>query len=297
MAEENSKKSNWWQITALILTALLIVGLIVVNFVFSENRFVITSSIVFLVCLLVIVVLSKSFDSFSLGFFSLKREVKENKEKINNLEKFVFQSNIMQMNNRTDNKTIVNYPYSPVLDMNSSDKEKEKTLQQEEQRKDEIREKNPSNQRLDREKLATLLLDKYMKQNSLSGALVRKDVKISNKILNTDLISDRPITFKAYLKDAGKELFVDIFFSTSLSFLMYHDRIYVKVMKVFSYNVMQNANAKMVCLIGKPDSEKKVGDFQLESYFSPAIDNKLLEIVYIPYSQEEYDAYVKNSAS
>ena len=91
MTEGNSKKSSWWQIAALIFTALLIVGLIVVNF-FSENRFVITSSIVFLTCLLVVVVLSKSFDSFSLGFFSLKREVKENKEKIDKLENYVFQS-------------------------------------------------------------------------------------------------------------------------------------------------------------------------------------------------------------
>lgn len=295
MTEEISKKSSWWQIAALIFTALLIVGLIVVNFAFSENRFVITSSIVFLTCLLVIVVLSKSFDSFSLGFFSLRREVKENKEKIDKLENYVFQSinNNQQMKNRSDNKMTVNFPSSlNVKDMEKDEKEKEEKLQQEEQQEENIRRKTISNRRVDREKFAELLLNTYIKQNSLSDAVVRKDVKITDKILDTDFISNRPIAFKAYLQNADKELFIDTFQSSAISFLLSYDRIYVKVSKVLNYRSVQNTNAKMVCLIGKPDFEEENRYSKLETYFSPAINNKLLDIVYIPYSKEDYDSCV-----
>lgn len=285
MSEENSKKSSCGQIVALILTALLIVGLIVVNFVFSENRFVITSSIVFLTCLLVIVVLSKSFDSFSLGFFSLRREVKENKEKINNLEKFVFQSNIMQMQH-TSNNVVTQF----VQPIDSNDKEKfdKEEEQQEEEAKKKINNTRP---RLDREKFTKFLLKKYLEQNHLSCTPVY-GVKIADEISNTDPISNRPILFSAYLKDVDTELFVDIFQSRIFGLFMYYDRIYVKLSKVLNYRNAKNANAKMLCLIGKPDSEEKAGDSKLEPYFLPAISNKLLDIVSIPYTQEEYDSYI-----
>lgn len=310
MSEENSKKSSCGQIVALILTALLIVGLIVVNFVFSENRFVITSSIVFLTCLLVIVVLSKSFDSFSLGFFSLRREVKENKEKIDKLENLMFQSltnNIRIVNNSSSKIEMDSADEEEIKEeeqqqelmlqsqhadpvglevqrMDSADKEKIKEEEQQQEEKEKMGETRIPRQRLDREEFAKLLLRKYCEKNHQSGNLLY-DMKISDTF-----ISNRSVSFKAYIKDDEKELFIDTFQASAFSFLMSHDRIYVKISKILNYRSVKNTNAKMVCLIGKPDFEQeRFNVSKLQSDFLPAISNNLLDIVLISYSQAEYD--------
>lgn len=290
MSEENSKKSSTLQIVALILTALLIVGLILVNFVCSENRFVITGSIVTLVCLLIVVVLSKSFDSFSIvGIFNLRREVKENKEKIDKLEKLMFQSvnNIQALQSSHNTNYFVNNPAGlEVQRMDSADKEKIKEEERQQQEEEEKRENSRTpRQRLNREIFDELLLKKYREKHQPAGNILY-DMKISDK----DFISDRPVMFKAYIKDDGKELFIDTLQAGAISFLMYYDRIYVKISKILNYRGVKNTNAKMVCLVGKLDSEEKAGDSKLESYFLPAISNNLLDIVPISYTQAEYES-------
>lgn len=292
MSEENTKKSSRLQIAALILTALLIVALILVNFICSENRFVITGSIVTLVCLLIVVVLSKSFDSFSIvGVFNLRREVKENKEKIDKLESLMFQSvnNMQSLQSSHNANYFVNNPAAlEVQRMDSADKEKikeEERQQEEEEKRENSRTSRP---RLDREEFAKLLLQKYLKKYSEGNILY--DMKISDK----DFISDRPVAFKAYIKDDEKELFIDTFQPSAFTFVMSHDRIYVKISKILNYRGVKNTNAKMVCLIGAPDFEKEKFDIlKLQNEFLPAIKNGLLNIVPISYNQEEYKKCLK----
>ena len=278
MSEENPKKLSWWQVAALIFTALLIVGLILVNFLCSENRFVITGSIVTLICLLIVIVLSNSFDSFSIvGIFNLRREVKENKEKIDKLENLMFQS-------LTNNIRIVNNSSSKI-EMDSADEEEIKEEEQQQEEKDKMGETRTPRQRLDREEFAKLLLRKYCEKNHQSGNLLY-DMKISDTF-----ISNRSVSFKAYIKDDEKELFIDTFQASAFSFLMSHDRIYVKISKILNYRSVKNTNAKMVCLIGKPDFEQeRFNVSKLQSDFLPAISNNLLDIVPISYTQEEYDS-------
>lgn len=283
MSEENPKKLSWWQVLLLILTALLIVGLILVNFLCSENRFVITGSIVTLICLLIVIVLSNSFDSFSIvGIFNLRREVKENREKIDKLEKLMFQSvnNNQQAQQSSHNTTYV-FGGQGVQRMDSADKEEERQQQEEEEKRENSR---TPRQRLNREIFDELLLKKYREKHQPAGNILY-DMKISDK----DFISDRPVMFKAYIKDDDKELFIDTFQAGVLSFF-YHDRIYVKIGKILNYRSVKNTNAKMVCLVGKLDSEEKAADSKLESYFLPAISNNLLDIVPISYTQAEYDS-------
>ena len=298
MSEENPKKLSWWQVLLLILTALLIVGLILVNFLCSENRFVITGSIVTLICLLIVIVLSNSFDSFSIvGIFNLRREVKENREKIDKLENLMFQSvnNNLQAQHAS-NSTNISINTLGVQDQTSDDKAriKEDERQQEEE-EDKVEATRMPRPRLDREKFAELLLQKYLKQNNLLDKIIKKDVKIADEIQNSDSISNRPITFRAYIKDDDKELFVDTF-SSVLSSFMFSDRLYVKVSKVLNYREIKNANAKTVCLIGKPDSEReRFNVSKLQSDFLPAITNNLLDIVTISYSEEDYNSCLKQS--
>ena len=288
MSEENPKKLSWWQVLLLILTALLIVGLILVNFVCSENKFVITSSIVTLVCLLIVLVLSHSFDSFSIvGVFNLRREVKENREKIDKLENLMFQSvnNNLQAQQNSHNTTYV-FGGSEVKQMDSADKENRKEEERQQQEEEEKRGNSRiPRQRLDREKFDELLLKKYREKHQPVGNIFH-DMKISDK----DFISDRPVTFKAYIKDDEKELFIDTFQASAFSFLMSHDRIYVKISKILNYRSVKNTNAKMVCLVWKLDSEENADISKLESYFLPAISHNLLDIVPISYTQEEYDS-------
>ncbi|MBP5405652.1 hypothetical protein J6Z19_00700 [bacterium] len=178
----------------------------------------------------------------------------------------------------------VNNPDSLEIQcMDSADKEKIK--EEEQQQEEEKREETPTHrQRLDREKFAKLLLRKYCDKNQQSDNLLY-DMKISDTF-----ISDRPVAFKAYIRDDEKELFIDTFQASAFSFLISHDRIYVKISKIFNYRSTKNTNAKMVCLIGKPDFDEKFDISKLQNDFWPAIKNNLLDIVPISYTQEEYES-------
>ena len=78
------QKKNWFVRIMVILLILFVTAIIFVSFVFSENRFVITAPIIFLVSILVVLSLAEIFDNFNIGnIVSLK---KENKKVENELE-------------------------------------------------------------------------------------------------------------------------------------------------------------------------------------------------------------------
>lgn len=87
MEHKDNKQKGKGFIFALVLISLLISSLIIVTFLFSENQFVITKSIITLLCLLVVLVLSNSFEHIHFGkWFELSNQIKEGNEKITQLK-------------------------------------------------------------------------------------------------------------------------------------------------------------------------------------------------------------------
>ena len=233
-------------IIALIFISLLITGLIIIAFLFSENRFVITKAIITLLCLLVIIVLSCRFDEIHFGhLFEVSRKA--------NVE-------IQQI----------------------TSEEIEEQIKQ-----DEIEERTYIH--LKRDKFYNILLEKYFGSEKYNK--LQKDIGIVETSTNHDPISNRKVYFLAYLKDQESEKFIEIDPSQSL---LYHDRIYVKLNKILSYNEANKLKSKLLLLIPtETNSEENTRNEFFKKYFTPAINSNLLQIEKVVYTKNEYDSCIE----
>lgn len=290
------KKFSKGQIIALVLTSLLITGLIIGAFLFSaQNKFIISSPIITLVCLLIILVLSNSFDNFSIGkIFSMSREVKESKEKIKVLEKEkneillkLINLNFQSQNSSVTVNTGSNDSNTSLVVENLDKDEKERKEKEEEDIKENL--ENISRKRLNTDKFESLILNKYYGISKNDSVLMR-EVKVVDKFQDIDSISNKPVYFDAYLKENDYETFIDIR-KNDLSSMIFHDKLYVQLNKILMYRKNNEVNAQLLLLLAKeknPDETRYQGIYH--RFFDPAIRCGILKIVDIEYTKEEYES-------
>lgn len=290
------KKCSKGQIIALVLTSLLITGLIIGAFLFSaQNKFIISSPIITLVCLLIILVLSNSFDNFSIGkIFSMSREVKESKEKIKVLEKEkneillkLINLNFQSQNSSVTVNTGSNDSNTSLVVENLDKDEKERKEKEEEDIKENL--ENISRKRLNTDKFESLILNKYYGISKNDSVLMR-EVKVVDKFQDIDSISNKPVYFDAYLKENDYETFIDIR-KNDLSSMIFHDKLYVQLNKILMYRKNNEVNAQLLLLLAKeknPDETRYQGIYH--RFFDPAIRCGILKIVDIEYTKEEYES-------
>ena len=290
------KKCSKGQITALVLTSLLITGLIAGAFLFSEqNKFIISGSIITLICLLIILVLSNSFDNFSIGkLFSMSREVKESKEKIKELEKEkdeillkLINLNFQSQNSSVTVNTGSNASNTSLVVENLNKEEKETKEKEEEDIKDN--QEYISRKRLNPEKFQSLILNKYYGISKDDSFLMR-DVKVIDQFQDIDSISNKPVYFDAYLRESNAETFIDIR-KNGLPYMIFHDRLYVQLNKILMYRKNNEVNVQLLLLLAKekdPEEAKHQGIYY--KFFEPALRCGILKIIDIEYTKEEYES-------
>ncbi|MCR4947793.1 MAG: hypothetical protein K6A15_01415 [Treponema sp.] len=173
--------------------------------------------------------------------------------------------------------------YAGIESINENEKE-QKIAEQ----KKEYDEKNKDNHiRIDNDKFTKLILTKYFGKS--------KDNKIQYdiKIEENDFISNKPIFFDAYLKEGKQETFILIRRNINFS-LYFHTLMYVKLNKLLSYMNSRNTKVHLLLLIATADGEENTRQLDsLKEYFSPAQENKLLEIQIINYSDNEFETCIK----
>lgn len=277
----NSKRRNKGSVISIILVALLIVGIIFCSFILSDNQFVITKSIITLLCLLVVLVLSNSFEHIHFGqWFELSNQVKEGNEKITQLKETseALFTKILNMNFQNMQAGTINYY------LKETDPIKQQQEQEEEQR---INESDSSNKRLDIKAFQTLILDKYF-GTGLKDKL-QKNMSLVESSQNLDQISNREVSFNALLEDNNQLMFIDVMKGQTYGF--YYDRIYVKLNKILCYKRATKKEAQFLLLIPKEmNAEKEYRDSFFVKNYAPAIQNNLLRIDYVEYSKAEYDS-------
>ena len=292
----SEKKLSVGSIIVLSLTSLLLVGLIVCSFIFSEQKFIISSSIITLVCLLIILVLSNSFDNFSVGkILSISREANENKEKVKILEKEkseillkLINLNLQSQSSSTninigqqDNKNDIT-----VENLNSEEKA-QKAKEIEEDNEDISRDKK-IHKRLDPDKFENMILRKYFGLSKNDSIL--REVKVVEQFQDIDSISNKPVYFDAYLKEDNNEIFIDIR-KGRIPSIMFHDRLYVQLNKILAYRKIKNNNTQLLLLIAQEkDSSNDRYNYNVERFFEPAKKIGLLNLVYVEYDKTEYES-------
>ncbi|WP_438464021.1 hypothetical protein [Marinomonas sp. PE14-40] len=309
------KKVNYFVRWLIAIVALSISIMAFLSFFLAEPKYQITTGIITLIAIVVVLILSESFNNLSVGkILTLSNEVKkkdteketvktENKELRQELFKIVSNIQQSQVNNTYNAPSdewlkvlgVVKSEDSPEDEQEDQDEIKRAVqhLAERERSREKSRERNQN-----RRKAEQVALNKYFTQSSIPQSELIQRVEFSGSFDEIDPIMNRKIVFDGYLKSASNERFIEVIPNTNAS-LMYYDRLYVMLNKIHFYREAKKVNADLLLLIidieeideesKRPDRSERVFDF-----FQPAISNKLLKVEHLKISQKEIEELDEN---
>lgn len=292
--EEVTKKTNWFVRVLISAFCLLLVGMVLYRYLCVDPRGDISAGIVTLLCLLLVLVLSETFDSFSVGkLISISREVKKKEREVEKLEKqngqllsqlFTISSSQSQTQSHTNvygdyhaAPTVQKATEEEVLDKQSSESSTVPSATE------------PVRARTNWRKAEEIGLKKYLQQRSLHPSNVIADAKLVNHFHGIDPISNMQPVFDGYVKESDHETFVELRPSNVVS-PMFRDRLYVMLSKINYYRTTKRVEAHLDLVLMKlPNEESRTYSSSsrfLES-FEPAIASGLLKVVAVEFTDEE----------
>ncbi len=292
--EEVAKKTNWFVRILISAFCLLLVGMVLYRYLCVEPRGDITAGVITLLCLLLVLVLSESFDSFSVGkLISVSREVKKKEKEVEKLEKqnahlLTQLISISNTQSQTQSHTNVygDYHATPTVQKASA------TDVQEKQSSDAVgaapQTESPratTNWR----KAEEIALAKYLQQRSLHPSNAIIEAKLVSQFQGIDPISSMQPVFDAYIKETDHETFVEMRPATFMP-LMFRDRLYVMLSKINHYRTAKRVEAHLDLVLMKlPGEEQRSSSSfsRLLESFEPAIASGLLKIQEIEFTAEE----------
>ena len=239
----------------LSLLSLFIVILICFAFFGSCPQYNISARIIILICFLLVIALSSSFDNFSIGkLLSVSREAKENKYRAEKLEKEKDELilKIANFNFQTQNAAgnIVfagDFPKKVLLkeaneeELKAEEKEEDKEVEKEKDNPASVNQ--PLYRHIARNEFKTLLINKYFGIGKKDR--IERNVKLESQFQNIDPISIQPFLFHAHLDEGNQEYFVRVA-TTGLVSVILSFRIYAMLSRIYHY---RNAK-KDKCLLG-----------------------------------------------
>lgn len=162
MENKEQDKSTKQQNLSLILLSLFIAALIISTFILSPQKYIINTSIIILTAFLIVIVLSRSFDSFSVGkILEISKNAEENKARADRLENELLKFlNINFQSQKASNNVIIENSASrnlAVQQATDDEIEQNKTEEKNEENSKPVRKIH----RVDSEKLKILVLRKY----------------------------------------------------------------------------------------------------------------------------------------
>lgn len=302
--KENKIEVNWFVRIALILLAGLIFSMVIYKFFYNEPVSDISAGLIILIAFLLILVLSESFDNFSIGkVISLSREIKKREEKITQVEteKKELLNQIISLTNNVSQRQSNTNIYGLPSDFNkhfgvekASDDEKEE-IQEE---IDEIQTTVNRRKRLDTQKIEEFVINKYIEENNVDVSQIYRKIKLK-AFDGIDPISDSSPIYDGYVKETERELFLEIRATQFIS-PMFTDRLYKMLSKIHHYRQIRKTNAVLILvLVDIPPVEGNT-NFDRTQYanriwddFSPALSSGILKIRKIKIDVKDAELYYK----
>lgn len=288
---KNKRKPNWFVRILIVVLFIALSVMIGYKFLYVNPIGDINHYVIIIIFILVVIVLSESFDNFSIGkILNIKRELHRNEEENRTLraENNILRKNIINLSasltqNQTSNN-IINFPdfyrgKVPVQKANEEDI-KEKNEQEEKA----LRKDKRLIDFVEIKRMEGVALDVFVKKNNLSMASVVKEAKFMKNFSENDPIASFSYIFDAFVKTKDEELFVDIrYVKNSFSSMLMRDRIYALLSKIYVYKLVTKANASLVLVLifdGSVLEEKEENGMLklLNRNFYPALVNGILKI-------------------
>lgn len=293
--ENSDKKDNWFVRGLIIAFCILIVAMVVFSYFWIEPKGEINSGVITLLLLLLILVLSESFDNFSIGkLVSVSREVKKKEKEVQKLEKdkadLLSQLiTISSTQNQTQQHTNVYGDYHAAKGA-TVERASEEEVQDRESDEQERNTQAQREYRIDWRKVESYAMEKYISQKGVHASNVIPEAKLVTQFHGIDPVSNYQPIFDGYYIDKDKEIFVEFRPNRGLH-MMLRERIYMILSKINHYQNVKGVSAHLdLVWMNVPDEDPRprAVDRFLQD-FEPAIASGLLRISEIDISKEEIE--------
>jgi hypothetical protein len=307
----NSNEKSFFDKFKILIIALLIFTMIVYRFFLIEPKAEINTGIITLIAFLLIIILSDTFDSFSIGeIIKLSKTIKNKEDIIEKKEEELVRieseknqllgqiinlSNNISLKQNNTNILGINTDLYKNIGVQKANEEEVNDLKNKEE--DEIeKDETSKRRRIDNSKLEEFVLKQFFVEHNIDISKIFKGIKLQ-AFQGIDPISDTSPIFDAYLNDIDKEVFYEVRPIKNYLTGMFLDKLYSMLSKIYHYrNVKKNntfLNLILVEFPGEGISENILMNKILD-IFQPALSKGLLKISVIKLDENEMTPLYQN---
>jgi hypothetical protein len=310
--EKDSPKSNWFVRSGIILLTVFLGAMVTTSFLCSTKQYQVTAGILSVLGMMIILILSEVFNSFSLGkILTLSKEVqktREEKDEVKNENAELRQSLVhIATHVQSQVNTTIQAQGADFLrllgvvkaDEDEEDEAADKAGQPPEAPAghDERASRSISRHRVLAE-VESLVLKKYSEKHNFSETDIVRQIRFTDAFEHIDPICNRPVTFDGYVKSPTKERFLEVKTRRAAMGSMLWDRLYVMLSKVLLYRQAKKTDAELIVLLAdlpeeEDDRNARSWDRFMDLY-QPAIVSGLLRVETIAVTSAEYTAIEKD---
>ena len=304
---DEAKKSNGFVRSLIVLLCAFLAALITYRFFFLDPAGDLSPGVLTVLALLVALVLSESFDSFSIGeLISLKKEVQKKQTEISatKQENAELRGQIITIaTNMSQHQTSTNivalpellvrsgYSIKPAPDEEVKEKQAEEIIEKQSEKiipHTEPIAPEKISRKVDSHRLEEKAIEKFLIQNNFTQFPIAREIKLMAQFEVADPISTSGPIFDAYLNTLDTEIFVEVR-PGNRNFFVFRDRLYMMLSKLYHYKLLKKSNVYLSLVITTLPSDDQKSNFtsRILSEFQPAIANGLLKIIEINFTAEE----------
>ena len=294
-------KPNYFVRTLIFLLCVFLAGIIAYKFLCVEPRGVLDSGVLMVIGLIVVLVLSESFDNFSVGkILSISRVVKKQEKEIEKLERQnenlltqVVSVSAVQNQNQSHLNVYGDYHVAPPAVTPATPEEVEQNESENITSQTGAAASSPpqsSRASVNWRMAEELALNRYLDDKKTLRESVIPEAKLTSQFDGVDPISTQSVIFDAFLKSDDGHVFVEFRPERSVS-PIFRDRLYFMLSKVNHYRQAKKTEAYLELVIMKvPDGETaRFPTRRLLDNFAPAIASGLLRVMEVEFTAQEYE--------
>lgn len=293
---QDNKTENYFVRTLIGLLCFMLAGMVLYRYLRVEPIGEITAGLLVLIGLLVVLVLAESFDSFSVGkLIAISREVRKKEAEVSKLENqnTSLLSQLIAVSNsqsqRQSSTTVQGDYYATAPSVEKATEAEVQEKQSNESRAFVASQEIPTTARMNWTKAKSLALHKLLLRRNIHPSNVITEAKLSF-LQGFDPISTIQPVFDGYIKEADKEIFIDMRPERMMN-PMYRDRLYVMLSKIHHYRATRQIDANLDVVIIKVPGEESRNHLsspeRVFQYFEPAIASGLLRIHEVELTETE----------
>ncbi|WP_299180326.1 hypothetical protein [uncultured Neptuniibacter sp.] len=294
------KKTNNFVRALIVALTGFIVWIVAYSFLSLEPKGTISTGIITLIVLLVVIVLSESFDNFSVGkMLTMSREIKAKDTSISKLNsentelRKELVNVVTSISQNQSSTNIIGFPDDLAKKMGvEKATDEEITKKRTEENEESTERARPVRRRVNHQRLEEFAFSHFLQKRNLTDYDLIQEAKLVTQFSGIDAVSNMHPIYDGYINTGESEIFVEVKVARASSIMM-RERVYLMLNKIYLYNKVKKANAHLNLLLVDIEGEESDSlritrnTDRLKEYFEPSIVNGLLRIVPIELTAEE----------